>query len=121
MSNTVICRIGYCTLCALSQSPKINQTFLAYGSTSNAYKVLETERNGLIGFVPHLYKLTKTLGENCIVLKSCSLYECGVGKKWENDGYIYYVKDWIKEVWEVKTWNSLVLLKHNHFTKMYEV
>ena len=118
---TVITRIGYCETCARSNSPRTGQRFLAYGSTSNAYFVLEAERNGKIGFTPHLYKLDKVLGQNVIIFKACSIYGCDVDKKKTGQDWWYFVKGWKREVWTLETWNALVLLKNNEFTRDYRI
>lgn len=122
---STITRIGFCPICAKEGRAQIDQIFLAFGSTSNNYHVLRAQRQGYRpGYVPHIYK-AKLLGENVIIRKSCAMYECGVDMQIKfADGYdfeYYFVKKWTREVWTLKTWNSLVLLKHNEFTNMYEI
>lgn len=122
---SIICRIGFCPICAKEGRPQINQIFLAFGSTSNDYHVLKAECNGYRpGYCPHIYK-AKINGENVIVEKSCAMYGCGVDKKikyQDGHGYdYYYVKGFNREIWTLETWNALVQLKHNEFTRMYEI
>jgi len=119
-----ICRVGYCQFCANSRNPRTGQLFLAYGSTRQDYIVLAAERNGMIGYVPHIYK-AKFNGQNVIVEKSCSMYGCGVDRKWQTSNgvhyWYYYIKEFKKEIWTLDTYNALVMLKHNIFTKGYEI
>jgi len=120
----IISRLGYCQLCANSRKPRTGQEFLAYGSTSQKYKVLEANRNGMIGYVPHIYK-GKVNGENVIVEKSCAMRECGVDKKLKEDGagkyWEYYVVEFKREIWTLDTWSALIVLKNNIFTKQFSI
>ena len=122
--NTIT-RIGFCPICAKEKRPQAGQTFLAWGSTHQNYRVLETGacHHNKYGFVPHTYRLKKIIGNGDVIIeKSCSMDECGVDFKHEGKNTLYYfIKEWKTEVWKVETWNALVLLKHNQFTKEYEV
>lgn len=123
MAN-IITRIGYCPICANLRNPRTGQQFLAYGSTHHEYHILEAQRNGCIGYVPHIYK-AKVIGSNVVVEKSCAMYGCGVDRRWEKRGgyeyWFYFVKGFKKEMWTLETWNALVQLKHNIFTLQYEI
>lgn len=120
----IITRVGFCIECANAQRPKTGQQFLAYGSTSNKFHVLKAERNGKLGFVPHIYK-AKFVGDNVIVEKSCGMYPCGVERQFVKDGYgghwYYFVRSYERVIWTLETWNALVMLKHDVFTKQYEI
>lgn len=118
----IITRVGHCPLCVLTKSPRTDQAFLAYGSTSKKYNVLYAERNGRIGYTPHIYK-GKIVGDNVIVEKVCAMYGCGVDRKPEIDHWFYFTKSdaWTREIWTLKTWQALIDLKHNDFTYMYEI
>lgn len=116
-----ITRIGYCPNCASSRNPRTGQHFIAFGSTSNGFHVIEAIRNGVIGYVPHIYKAKFKNDGTVIVQKSCSMYECGADRSWQNGYWFYYIKEYQKEIWTLETWNALVLLKHNQFTLMYEI
>lgn len=116
-----ITRIGYCPNCASSRRPITGQQFIAFGSTSNEFHVLEATRVGMCGYVPHVYKAKFRNDGKVIVQKSCSMYECGVDRSWQGSHWFYYIKEYTKEIWTLETWNALVLLKHNQFTKMYEI
>lgn len=115
---TIITRLGYCPHCERNRNPRGGQIFLAYGSTFNKYHVLIAQNNGVIGYTPHIYKLEKVIGRNVIVLKSCAMYPCGVKRE---AGDYFSVRAWEREVWTLETWNALVNLKHNWFTKRYEI
>lgn len=120
--STIITRVGWCDICANSRNPRTGQKFLAYGSTHHSYHVLEAERNGQIGFVPHIYKLEKKIGDNLVIFRCCGMYGCGVERKWEKSGYwFYYPKEWKREIWTVAQWEALVYLKNNLFTKQYTI
>lgn len=114
---TIITRVGFCPLCALSNAPKTGQHFLAYGSTSKAYHVMEAENFGRIGFVPHIYK-GKINGANVIVEISCAMYPCGADRQKEETGLFYFIKQWRREIWTIERWNSLVIYKHD---QQYEI
>ena len=120
----IICRVGFCQNCANLRNPRTGQLFLAYGSTKQDYIVLTAQRNGMLGFVPHIYK-AKFNGQNVIIEKSCAMYECGVDRKFQKSGgvsyWYYYVKEFKKEIWTIATYNSLVQLKHDIFTRGYEI
>lgn len=116
----IICRIGYCQYCANSRSPRTGQHFLAYGSTAKSYHVLNSIRNGKIGFVPHLYK-AKIQGNKVKILKSCAMDGCGVDVEWTNSQWYYQVRKWKYDIWTLETWEALLLLKHNVFTYEYEI
>lgn len=120
----IITRIGYCPFCANTRNPRTGQEFLAFGSSHNEYHVLEAQRNGSIGYVPHIYK-GKINGTNVIVEKSCAMFTCGVDRKLKHSNglkyYYYFVKEFKREIWTLETWNALVCLKHNFFTKDYEI
>lgn len=117
----IITRIGYCPCCASSHSPKTGQQFIAFGSKRNDYFVTEAQRNGIIGYVPHIYKAKFLNNGHVSVEKSCAMYECGCDREWKGKYWWYFIKEWKKEVWTLETWNALVLLKHNIFTKDYEI
>ena len=118
---TIITRVGWCEECAKLRNPRTGQQFLAFGQTHHCYHIREAQRLGQIGFVPHIYKLEKKLGENLVILKSCAMYGCGADRKWEREYWQYFIKSWKREVWTVKQWEALVYLKHNQFTKQYEI
>ena len=126
MEKNTITRIGYCELCANNHNPKVGQQFLAFGSSSNEFHVMEAERTSRhFGYVPHMYKLDKVNGTEVIVLKSCAMYPCGCDRRLESSKrqqyWFYFIKTWKREVWTLETWNALVMLKHNQFTKEYEI
>lgn len=121
---TTITRIGYCPICAVNQRPSSGQIFLAYGTTGQMYHVLQAGacRHNQYGYVPHTYKLKKIIGNgDVVILKSCSMHECGVDVEIQGNTSYFFIKEWTQEVWTLETWNALVMLKHNQFTKMYEI
>ena len=111
---SIITRVGWCEECAKQQRPKTGNHFLAYGFAHQSFHMEVAERYGRIGFVPHIYKLDKKLGENLVVLKSCAMYGCGVDRKREhNDNWFYFIKAYQREVWEVGQWNALLHYKRD--------
>lgn len=116
-----ITRVGYCPHCASNRSPRTGQQFIAFGSTSNQFHRLEAVRNGIVGYVPTIYKAKFRNDGKVIVEKSCAMYECGVDREWRGSCWFYYIKSYKKEIWTLETWNALVLLKHDQFTQMYEI
>jgi len=121
VTMATVTRVGYCPHCANSRSPRTGQQFIAFGSTSNEYHVLEAIRNGMIGYTPHIYKAKFRNDGKVNIQKSCGMYECGVDRQWRGSYWYYYVKEFTHEVWTLETWNALVLLKHDQFTQMYEI
>ncbi len=119
---STITRVGFCPRCELTRRPKTGDLFVAFGSTSKNYHLLEAERYGKSGFVPTIYK-AKFVGENVIVHKACGMYSCGADKRRTKEGYVYFIREdsWKREVWTLETWNALVRLKHDEFTQMYEI
>lgn len=117
----IITRIGFCPQCEQSHDPKGGQLFLAYGSSTKRYHILTAQNNGVIGYTPHIYKLDKEIGGNCIVYISCAMYPCGVKREWVQSYYLYTIRSWRREIWSFKKWEALVKLKHNQFTQMYEI
>ncbi len=119
---TIITRLGFCESCSKTQAPKSGQNFIAYGSKSKSFKVLTAQRNGKVGYVPFMYKLDKVLGENVVVLKSCAMYPCGANRELTPDNqWFYFIKEYERQIWTLAQWNSLVELKHNVFTRPYEI
>jgi len=121
---TTITRIGFCPICAKEHRPYSDAIFLAFGTSHPEYKVLTAGdcSHRQYGYVPHIYKLKKVIGNGDVVIqKSCAMYECGVECDHTNGVNFFYVKNWTQEVWNLETWNALVLLKHNYFTKNYEL
>jgi len=116
MATEIITRVGYCPLCARNHEPKGGHLFLAHGTTSNRYKVVEADHNGRIGFTPHIYK-GKLFENNVIVEIACSMYGCGCDKRLEKDVWFFFIKEWRKEVWSIERWKALVL----YHDKNYEI
>jgi len=117
----IITRIGYCASCALAQNPKVDQKFLVFGNHTSTFHVRFAQCTPPYwGFVPHIYELHKKIGDNLIIMKSCAMDGCGVTFRWENE-WLFMIKKHQREVWTLSQWNALVELKHNTFTKMYEI
>ena len=112
---TTITRVGFCPHCFRDHKPITGQVFLAFGVSSNLYKVNKANRIGQEGFTPHTYKLIKVIGSNVIIEKACGMYTCGVDREWTNDSYWFYFftkESWERVIYPVERWNALVLLKN---------
>lgn len=108
--STIISRVGYCPECAKNGSPKTNQPFLVFGSSSNALKAMRALHNGRKGFVPTFYKLRKVQDNKIFYQTCCGV--CGIYPYSEDD------KNWLaidEEQWSgwkkttLDNWNNLVL------------
>lgn len=118
----IITRIGFCPECYKTRSPKTDQKFLVFGNHTNQFHVRFANCTPPYwGFTPHIYEIHKNLGENVVVLKSCAMDGCGVTFKWDIDQWLFVIKKHQREVWTLEKWQSLVELKHNTFTKIYEI
>ncbi len=114
--ETILCRIGYCPHCVKEGSPHTNQVFLVYGSTTNDYKAIKASWTPRFpGFTPHIYK-PKLVGENVIVQRVCAMNGCGVYPQVTQDGVMYLIdqKLWIREIYTIQQWNSLVMWKRDY-------
>ena len=120
-----ITRIGFCPLCEKEHRPVTGNFFLVFGSTHNCYKVLEAEVSWKhhYGYVPHIYHLVSINHTNgmATIRKSCAMHECGVELRYRNGTNYYEVKKWKTELWKLECWNALIGLKHNFFTKDYQI
>jgi hypothetical protein len=118
----IVTRIGYCDECAKKHFPFKGQVFLPFGSTSGDYHMLKAKKNGLYGFVPTTYCLIEKLKDNKVLIeKSCAMLGCGIECRDKHGVPWYSYIEFKKEIWSVKRWNGLVLLKHNIFTFDYEI
>lgn len=118
-TTNTICRVGYCPLCEKSHQPKGGQYYLSFGAKANGFLVKTCERNGKIGFTPHIYKAKQSNGKMEVEI-ACAMYGCGVSRRLEGKSeysyWFYFVKpeSYIKEVWSITRWNALVLYKHDN-------
>lgn len=114
LMKTIITRIGFCLDCNLQRRPQTDHPFLVYGSTSG-YHHRFAQRIGMYGFVPTIYELVKTIGENVIVNKLCSIEGCG--SEWYNSNGVWYLQPikgrWKREMYTIQSWNALVVWKHD--------
>lgn len=112
---SIISRVGFCTECAKAGRPKTDQVYLVHGSSGNCFHVKRANWIGNIGYVPHTYRLIKSLGENVIVKRACGMFECGVDVKTDHRGRWYFHPDssWERVVMSLADWNALVLYKHD--------
>lgn len=116
MPDTIITRIGFCSLCFKEHRPHIEDLFLTFGS--NGYHLRYATRNGLWGFCPHIYKLIKVIGENVVVERACAMYGCDVDREWKldpsGDYWLYGVLThaWKRQIYTLAQWNALVLWKN---------
>lgn len=116
-SGTIICRTGWCDICAKENRPHTGQHYLVIGATGD-YHVREAQRIApFYGFTPHLYKKLKVINQDVIVEMCCSMYGCGVQRKENNVDQCWdytTIKDqWRRLIIDLKDWNSLVLYKHD--------
>jgi len=114
--GTIICRTGWCDICAKENRPHTGQLFLTIGSTG-IYHVKKAERIApRYGFTPHLYQLVKSLGDNVVFNHVCGM-ECSVNIDWDSTNYKWLadVKEsyWKRGIMELKDWNALVMYKRD--------
>lgn len=117
LSNTTICRVGYCELCAKEGRPHTGNQYLVIGATGY-YHVYEAKRIAQrYGYCPHLYRIVKIINDDVIVDMCCSMYECGVYRKpnavdqcWD---YMPIKDQWRRTIISLPDWNALVSYKHD--------
>lgn len=111
--STIITRVGWCSKCYKAQRPRTDNFFVTMGTTG--WHVMLAKHIGNIGFVPTLYKLIKTVGQNVIFEQLCSMHECGVEVYYvpSTDKYNFRLGEWKRGMMELKTWNSLQQYKHD--------
>lgn len=112
--KTIICRTGFCPVCEASHRPHKGSLFLAYGSHRGAYYVREAMKDGIQGFVPHLFILNKVTEDHiCVVSTVCCCYDCGVERTTRNGQNFYSVKEdaWKTVFMTVPDWNALTMYK----------
>ncbi len=117
----ILCRVGYCAECALWHRPSTGDIFVAYGSTSKDFKVMKSTRNGLDGYVPHIYMIGEVIGRSIVIFKSCAMYHCGVNRKWKGDRYHYHIKEWQRDIMSAEQWNQLINYKDDASAKLYRI
>jgi hypothetical protein len=118
LPSTIICRHGYCDKCAKEKRPHSGQRALVYGS--HGFKIIRVEHiPRWYGFTPHLYKLIKVIQPvgDVIFETTCCMDHCGIElTNSESDGmtnYHVHGDKWQRGVTDLKTWNSLVMYKHD--------
>lgn len=105
-TTQIFTRLRWCDECNRLGNPRPSQKFLAFGTTSNAWKVLTAGRGGTIGFSPCNIVLLKVIGENVSYKFACAI--CHTKKA--NNEYGDPVYNFSGDIYErglidIKTWN----------------
>lgn len=110
---TIITRVGFCEACFKAQRPRTDNFFVAMGK--NGWHIMQAKHIGNIGFTPHLYKLIKSIGQNIIYEKMCSMHDCGTEVYWsqQHQNYRFDLGSWEKGMMLLSDWNSLQKYKHD--------
>lgn len=113
-SRTIICRTGWCDICAKENRPHTGQRFIAIGSRKkyHVYHVDHVPRR--YGFTPHLYIIHKIIGGRDVVYDMlCCMEDCGVilDDNHQTGSIDYHLcKEQLRRgIMTVEDWNSLVL------------
>lgn len=111
--ETIITRVGFCDNCCKNRNPRTGIFFVVMGTTG--WHILKSKAMGKIGFVPMNYKLIKTIGENVVYEKLCSIHDCGMEVFYDSNrqSYQFIQGKWGRGVMSVKTWNALQQYKHD--------
>jgi hypothetical protein len=110
MGAFIITRIGFCPECEKNERLKTDQSFLVYGHV-HGWQVHRALRNSpYCGYVPHMYRLEKTIGENVIVYRVCGVAGCKAEWKVINGIYnlVIGTNDWERQVMTKKSWEALI-------------
>lgn len=110
MEQTIITRVKFCNQCFKEGRPKSNESYVIYGGHSKTYQYRKSFYFGVRGFSPHIYLLSKVIGEVVKYYYSCSIcntLQIQTGKK----GVRFIIPDdtFKEETMNIKDWNALVL------------
>lgn len=119
-STQFLSRIAYCEICAQSQRPTRENTFILYGSTRRAFFIHKPEKDvasDRAGYTPHLFQLDQSANGQVVYLSICSCIGCGFQIQKEAGGKksFKYVRPMQKGVMSVTDWNALVMLKDDGY------
>lgn len=108
---TTICRVKFCELCHKLHRPKIEEPFVVIGKSG--YHVMFANRNGAVGFTPHLLRLVKVISDTVIYESLCGMHEHGVEVFWDGYHYKFEINEgqWERGMMELKQWNAWVKYK----------
>ena len=118
MGQTIITRVGFCPSCFKEQRAKTKSdyggnTFIVYG-TNGWHERTANHNSRYWGYVPHIYRLHKSLGENVVIYRSCAVQGCGTDYFQDNTGWWLKVIKYDRQVWTIQQWNALVLNPYYH-------
>ena len=106
---TMISRVGFCEHCFHLRKPRTNQVYCVIGATGT-YHLYYADRNGVIGFTPHIYDLLKVVGTNVVYRKICVMDSCGLDI--DTTGEFWLEKDhWQRGIMTIECWNALQKFK----------
>lgn len=109
-TTTIITRPGFCPKCAKNEQAKTDKDFLVYGS--NGWHHRKAKQNSRYwGYVPHIYKLNKVIGQNVIVLRCCAIEGCGSEWKLVENQWMITIDqaNYTRMIYTLEKWNALVL------------
>ncbi len=112
---TIISRVGFCDNCYKNQNPRTGIYFVVMGAKNGWHIYQAQNMTRYVGYVPMNYKLIKTIGENIVYERLCSIHECGVEVYWDpsNQCYKFDQRAWQRGMMTTKEWNSLQMYKHD--------
>ena len=105
-----ITRVGFCAHCFKERNPRTGQAFFAQGATET-FHIYYAERNGEIGYTPHIYELIKVIGGNVVYRKMCTIENCGLYLDHKTGEFWLYESQWQRGIMTLNQWNSLVVFK----------
>ena len=113
-SSTIICRTGWCELCAKENRPHTGQRFLTIGAKGHyhVYHVDHVPRR--YGFTPHFYRLHKVIvgGKDVIYETCCCMEDCGVylddNAQTHKIDFMIIKDQWRRGIMLLTDWNALV-------------
>lgn len=108
-----ITRVGWCKQCAKLHNPHCGDLFMTFGSGHLTFVLQVGTKNGAFGYVPHIYRLEQEIGDRVVILKSCAMYECGVMRSMYKGEWLYHVKEYEREYWDIKQWEALLNYKRD--------
>jgi hypothetical protein len=112
-SSTIICRTGWCDICAKENRPHTGQRFITIGSKGryHVYHVDHVPKR--YGFTPHLYRLNKSIGNDVVYDMLCCMEDCGVylddNASTGKIDFCLLPDKWRRGLMLLIDWNALVL------------
>lgn len=113
---TIITRIGFCENCYRNNNPRTGIYYVVMGAKNGWHVYKAQNMTRFIGYVPMNYKLIKSIGENVIYEKLCSIHDCGMDVYWnpQNQCYNFDQGKWERGIMTINQWNSLQQMKRDN-------